>query len=232
MVFYLLFGLLFTIFNCKNQINNSSTKPSAIVLLAGAGDTSVIERGIDAVPEGDVIRVEWMLSSEKGISRYRIYRSEESQLGPFFEKGSVSENDSFFLDYSVSIHNRYYYYVRVENDDGVLSDPSDTLDYKLIEKATNLSTTAKADSFSWIDPNDYPSPFYLIRILGVDSQEMIWFSEIEPKFDNIQGTTFNKDGSATLDSLIKGIEYQWRIDIKGPEDNCGSESKWMAIQIE
>ncbi len=206
--------------------------PSAIVLLEGAGDTSVIERGIDAVPEGDVIRIEWIPSDEEQISQYRIYRSEENRSGPFFVMGSVSEEDSFFLDYSVSINKRYYYYVLVQNDDGVLSDPSDTLDYKLIEKAANLSITAKADSFSWIDPNDYPSPFYTIRILEVDSQEMIWFSVIEPKFDNIQGTSFNKDGLAGQDSLVSGIEYQWRIDIKGPEDHCGSESEWMTIQIE
>ncbi|MBN2028791.1 hypothetical protein JW824_00965 [bacterium] len=232
MVFYLLFGLLFTIFNCKNQINNGSKKPSAIVFLSGAGDTSIIERGIDAVPEGDVIRLEWIPSVEEDLNRYRIYRSEENQSGPFFEISSVSVKDSFFLDYSVSVNKRYYYYILVQNDDGMFSDPSDTLDYKLIEKATNLSTTAKADSFSWTDPNDYPSPYYMIRILEVNSQEMIWFSVIEPKFDNIQGTAFNKDGSASLDSLVSGVDYQWRIDIKGPENNCGSESEWVTIKIE
>lgn len=230
MVFCLLFGLLFTIFNCKNQVNTGGTKPSAIVLIANVGDTSLVERGIDAVPEGDVIRIEWMPGFEEEVNRYRIYRSEENRFGPFIQIGSVTETDSFFLDYSVSIGKRYYYYVLVQNDDEILSDPSDTLDYKLIDKATNLITTASTDSFLWIDPNDYASPYYIIRLLEVATQDMIWFATVDPKFDNIQSVSYNNDGSATIDSLIRGIEYQWRIDIKGPEDNCGSESEWVSIQ--
>ena len=232
MVFCLLFGLLFTIFNCKNEVNTGTIKPSPIILIAGLGDTSLVERGIDTIPEGDVIRIEWIPSSEGEVNRYRIYRSEENRSGPFIEIGSVSEIDSFFLDYSVSVGKRYYYYVLVQNDDEILSDPSDTLDYKLIAKATNLKTTASADSFSWIDPNDYAAPFYVIRLLEVASQDMIWFTTIETKYDNIQSVLYNKDGSANLDSLIIGIDYQWRIDIKGPEDHCGSESEWAIIQRE
>ncbi|MCJ7812917.1 hypothetical protein MUP95_06340 [bacterium] len=213
-------------------MNIENTKPSPILLLEGSGDNSLIERGIDAIPEGNVIRIEWVPSSDEDVDLYRIYRSEQNPIRPFVEIASCAAKDSFYLDYSVSVNKRYFYYVLVQNNQGILSDPSDTLDYKLIEKAKNLATTAKADSFFWIDPNGYTSPYYIIRLFEVASQEVIWFSRIEPKFDNIQSISFNKDGSANLDSLIGGVDYQWRIDIVGPEDHCGSESEWVIIQRE
>ncbi len=232
MVFYLLFGLFFTIFYCKKQANIEDTKPSPIFILEGSDVTSLIERGIDAIPEGNVIRIEWVPSSDEEVDRYRIYRSEQNPKGPFIEIASCAAKDSFYLDYSVSVNKRYFYYMLVQNDQGILSDPSDTLDYRLIEKAKNLTTTAKADSFYWTDPNGYTAPYYMIRIYELASQEVIWFSRVEPQFDNIQGVSFNKDGSAILDSLIGGIDYQWRIDIVGPEDHCGSESGWIIIRRE
>jgi len=35
-----------------------------------------------------------------------------------------------------------------------------------------------------------------------------------------------------MDSLLSSIDYQWRVDIIGSEDNSGSESNWVALRLQ
>jgi len=233
--FFLLFGLIFTIFNCTKRATTGGIRPSPVVLIPGTADTCFAEKGLDAVPERDAIRIEWIPSSEDAVTGYELYRSSEKE-GPYSLIARLVITDSFFVDLGVSLYQRYYYYIEAVTDEGLKSDPSDTLDYKLIKKATGLDPVGKASNprpvFSWENPDPYAAPCYIIRLIEAASGRYIWLHVVPSHYNKRESVDFNIDGSAVLDSLAKGVDYQWRVDIRGPEEHCGSESNWVAFRVQ
>jgi len=234
--FFLLFGLIFTIFNCTKRATTGGIKPSPVVLIPGVADTCFAKKGLDTVPDRDAIRVEWIPSSEDEVTGYELYRSSEKG-GAYSLIARLVVTDSFFVDVGVSLYQRYYYYIEAVTDEGLKSDPSDTLDYKLIKKATGLdpNPTGEADSrpvFSWENPDPYAAPCYIIRLVEVASGKYIWLHVVPSSYSERESVLFNVNGSAVLDSLVRGVYYQWRVDIRGPEDHCGSESNWVTFRVQ
>lgn len=232
--FFLLFGLIFTIFNCTKRATTGGIKPSPVVLIPGTADTCFAEKGLDAVPERDAIRIEWIPSAEDEVTGYELYRSSKKE-GLYSLIARLVVSDSFFVDAGVSLYQRYYYYMEAVTDEGLKSDPSDTLDYKLIKKAIGLEPSGVADSkplFSWENPDPYAAPCYIIRLVEVASGEYIWLHVVPSNYSERENVVFNIDGSAVLDSLVRGADYQWRVDIRGPENNCGSESNWVTFRVQ
>ena len=128
----------------------------------------------------------------------------------------------------------YYYYILAVSDEDVRSDPSDTLDYKVLEKADQLHLKdgkVPRPLFQWKDPHDWPAPYYIIRLMDVVADDFIWITRVDPQFADFQEVQYNVDGSATMDSLETGGTYDWRIDIAGSQNNCGSESQWVRFQL-
>lgn len=238
--FFLLFGLIFTIFNCTKQVNTVDRQPSSVFLIPGVDDTCRVERGIDAVPEGNVIRIEWIPSSEEEVTGYEIYRGVDDKTGPYNLIAGLTVltvTDSFFVDGPVSLNKRYYYYILAVTYDDDKSAPSDTLDYQLIQKAANLlprgETNDSRPDFSWEDPNSPPKAYYVVRLVEVASGDIIWISLVPSSYNpNRETVLFNGDGTATADSLFSSIDYQWRVDIRGSEDHSGSESNWVALRLQ
>jgi len=232
--FPLLFGLIFTIFNCTEEINTGGIQPSSVTLVPGVADTCRVESGIDAIPEADAIRLEWIPSAEEEVTDYAIYRSDD-EGGPYNLIAIASVPDSVFEDSAVSLDTRYYYYVRAMGGEGMMSESSDTLDYMLIEKAVRLipggETNDSRPHLSWEDPNSPPKAYYVIRVVEVASGDIIWISLVPSSYSDRETVLFNGDGTATTDSLISSIDYQWRVDIIGSEDNSGSESNWNTITV-
>jgi hypothetical protein len=234
-VFSLLFGLIFTIFHCTEEITVESFQPSPVVLIPGVADTCRVEKGMDAIPEADAIRLEWIPSSEEEVSGYAIYRGDEE--GNSYNLVTVqSVPDSSFEDESVSLDTRYHYYVRAVTDEGTTSVPSDTLNYMLIEKAIRLMPMGTTDSprpdFSWEDPNTPPKAYYVVRLVEVASGHIVWISMVPSSYSNRETAPFNADGTASTDSLVTGVAYQWRVDVVGSEDCSGSESSWVTFTVE
>ena len=233
--FFLLLGLIFTIFNCTKRASTGCIKPSPVVLIPGTADTCFAEKGLDAVPEWDAIRIEWIPSTENEVTGYELYRSSKKK-GLYTLVARLVVSDSFFVDFGVSLYQRYYYYIVAVTDEGLKSDPSDTLDYELIKKATGLDPVGKISNsipiFSWENPDPYAAPCYIIRLVEVASSKYIWFHVVPSHYSKRESVVFNVDGSAVVDSLAKGVDYQWRVDIRGPEDHCGSESNWVTFSVE
>ena len=234
--FFLLFGLIFTIFNCTKRATTGGIKPSPVVLIPGTADTCFAKKGLGPVPDRDAIRVEWIPSSEDEVTGYELYRSPNKE-GPYSLIARLVVTDSFFVDPGVSLYQRYYYYIEAVTDEGLKSDPSDTLDYRLIEKATGLDPVGEISNprpmFSWKNPDRHAAPCYIIRLVEVASRKYIWLHVVPSSYSGErESVLFNRDGSAVLDSLARGVSYQWRVDIRGSEDNCGSESNWVTFKVQ
>ena len=125
--FFLLLGLIFAIFTCIKQVNTSKIQPLPVVFISGSPDDAIIERGIDAIPEGDSIRLEWLPSVEEEVIGYRLYRGVQRD-GGYHLVSIIMIPDSTYVDETVQIGERYYYTIRAVTDEHIESDPSDTLD--------------------------------------------------------------------------------------------------------
>lgn len=234
--FFLLFGITFVILNCDKKVNSGGRKPFPLTMLYPTPDTLQVERGIDAIPEGNVIQVAWIPKDDSDIRHYLLYRTRDID-NPFIRYAQIAPSDSIYLDENVFINNRYYYFMYVVNNDGLQSDPSDTVDYMLVEKAIELHVTLENDrsrpDFTWTDPNPHLTPYYTIRVLKDATEEYVWISKVETQFNEIPKQTirFNETGNAFVDSLETNVIYKWRVDIQGVEDASGSESEWETILL-
>jgi hypothetical protein len=231
---FLLLTLIFINFNCKNKETPAKEKPKPVELIPGSPDTSRIETGIDAIPDGDKIHLEWNSKSDETTLIYEVYRGSVKD-GTFSKVASVSVPTRFYDDPERSVNVRYYYYVLAVSDEGVKSEPSDTLSYKLINKPEGLmpggNSSAVIPTFRWRDVNHAND--YIIRIQESGSEAFVWFSKFMAQFgSDEQSILFNADHTAVSDSLTRGKNYQWRIDIIGNEKACGSESQWISITIQ
>ena len=235
--FFLLFGLIFTIFNCTKQTSEVDVKPTVVVLIPSVSDTCRVERGIDAVPESDAIRIEWIPSEDEEVAGYEIYRSIEQRSGPYDVIAGprvLTASDSFFVDDLLQLDKRHYYYILASTFDGDKSAPSDTLDYMLIQKAIDLLPDAEVfnakPEFSWVDPNREDA--YIIRLMDVAADAYVWISSpIQSTYDPREYVTFNVDSSSSVDSLVTGAEYIWRVDVVSSKAHCGSESEWVPFRV-
>jgi len=228
--FFLLFFTVIAIFVLSCNLNQVSDLPERVKIIANASETSEVEIGIDAVPEKDAILVEWHTNDDNVTASYRIYRSKEKDGN--FELKSVTQ-DTFFLDEGVLLNKRYFYYVTGLSDNGTEGEPSDTLDYKLLQKAQCISpkgSVSGVPDFKWQDPNAEDVNF--LRVIESVSGDYIWTFRMIHNYSYVKSVVFNIDRTAAVDSLSKGKEYAWRIDVIGSDSSSGSESAWVSFKIE
>jgi hypothetical protein len=207
-------------------------KPQPVELIPCSPDTSRIESGIDAVPDGNKIHVEWNSVYDETVRAYEVYRG--SSVSGIYSKVAIVNIPTRFYDDPISVNTRYYYYVLSVSDEGVESEPSDTLNYKLVLKPEILGPEGDAPVrpvFAWRDANRASD--YVIRVQESGSDSFVWFSKFQaPQYGpEEQSISFNADHNAVADSLIGGKVYQWRIDVIGSEKASGSESRWVSITI-
>jgi hypothetical protein len=230
--FSLILGCLFTILSCQNTIDNNKDRPDPVKFIDKSEEYEIPEKGIDAIPEEVAIFIEWFRPDNSEIEKYQIYRQTDP-LDDFYLIDTIQ--DTFYIDIITDIVPRYYYYVIAVNYDNIRSESSDTLNYKLLEKPTPLAPSGFSDSvtpeFRWEDhtrANDY-----IIRVIRSDDEAVMWNATIPANLGNtIQNNVYNSDLSANIAELERGVGYQWRVDVIGPEDFCGSESVWTSFQIQ
>jgi hypothetical protein len=231
---FLLLGVIFINFGCKNKSTDPALKPAPVTLVPGGGDTTAVETGIDAVPEGNLIHLEWTQVENASVVAFSVFRKAEREK-EFAKLVTIEAPVRFYDDPVPFLDVRYYYFVRAVSDEGLESEPSDTLSYKLIQKAESMTPEGKTDAkpmFRWRDL--YHANDYVIRVQESLSESVTWISRFQkPQYGpDEQYVQYNADGRARLDSLVKGRAYEWRIDVLGNEASCGSESRWVPIQIQ
>jgi len=226
----LIFCGIFFIFNCnKNTSDPEPEKPDQPEFATKSLDIAEHETGIDAIPEGNGILLEWEPLNIDLVEWVKIYKKSQGSQN-FHFLTSVASTDSIYIDYDVNIETRYYYYLKSVGKAKVESLPSDTSSYRLLPKAASLNYTGSAvPSFSWQYP--YLSPVgYLIRLEDEGSSEVVWISNEIQSYDLITTIDYNNDGKAKLDSLQSGLKYRWRVDVLGSDLYSGSESGWNIIE--
>lgn len=233
--FPLILGGLFTILSCQSSTTGSGRAPLPVQFVPKTSEEAVVEQGIDAIPEGDAIYFAWYKQDPNEIEKYEIYRQTEPE-DEFYLTDTVQ--DTFYvdnLDPLTELNERMYYFVLSVNYDSKKSTDSDTINYKLLEKPTPLMPSGSIENdkplFQWNDitqANDY-----IIWVKRSDTDQIIWHSKIQANLGSEhQQIGFNSDGTAIVDKLTDGIPYEWRVDVIGPETNCGSESAWTLFQIQ
>lgn len=223
-IFVCLFAFVTLLIFCQKQTNEAKELLDPPVLLASPADTLVEERGIDAIPESDAIRVEWL--REDRFAGYSLFRrSDEEEDFALLKK--IAGQDSFYVDREVELNKRYYYYLLGKDEKNLWSEPSDTVDYMLLPKAYNLSVSLQEQiTFLWHVVDITPA-FYILKLFDDLLDQAIWVSTVPSDYEGLEETaTYNWDGRAVLPNLQSGRKYRWRIDIVGPAVNSGSESRW------
>lgn len=210
-----------------------------------SSDITMDEEGIDAIPDGDAIKIEWHLPSDSlDIKKYIIYRSEEAS-GLFdyviiYERiiNNVFDQENVYEDYSSELYKKYYYYVVSVNNDGNISSPSDTANYRLMEKASlgemELSNNGIPRITLTFNVNEESKYFNesILRIENSVSNKLIMATYFlaDPYGAASQQIVIQGDHLPIL--LQEGVEYRWRMDIyeRDPMQN-GSESNWKQLQV-
>ncbi len=236
--FLLILSLVFVTFYCEKKINRSGIRPPKVVMVPAASDTSRIEKGIDTVPEGNAIRIEWIPSDDENVAKYEIHRRSGSAPGVKFARiATVVHPDSFYVDSDLQLKLlvRYFYSIWAVTDDGLLSENSDTLSYMLLEKPTILSpkaeTTDAKPVFLWNDNNQPQVDEYVVRVLDAVSEQAVWISIVRNNYEpGPKSAAYNADQRARQESLAVGREYRWRVDARG-QGATGSESEWVSLKI-
>jgi len=207
-----------------------------------------IESGIRPYNDGNGIKIEWHQNTEEDIFGYNLFRSSENIENEFelifnINTFGISDVNTFFVDDSVRFNIDYFYYLKAYDLAGNNSEPSDTIQYRLIKKAELIepmgTTINHPTFFEWYDYNE--SVFeYVIRIeMFSQESELIWISQISRSnfSDFFQNVPYNNDGHAAIDSLEIGKTYRWCIKSislvnKYNFDIGGSISNWCYFTIE
>jgi hypothetical protein len=242
----LIFFFLLLLAGCDDEPVNKVNPPARVVLIASSADTSAVESGIDAIylansPDQNAIFFEWRPNSENTLAGYEIYRSTFANQN-YTSLVRVIENfgviDTLYIDNSISLNTRYYYFIRAFDEFEQYSDPSDTISYEIIENPVLSSPVGiigniTAPLFIW----DFPSlavPQYFVFRLEVSENEI--YRNLYSKLVEIS-VDYDPHQEWTLTELIPGAalspgKYRWRIDSIGSEDNQGAESAWFVFIIQ
>ncbi len=243
-------GLFLFFIGCELPIEKEP--PAVPVWVNKSQPQDSVETGIDAIPEENSIFLNWHPVMDEDMEGYQIYRADitddlDHNEEEYFELiGLINiyhnpEFDTLFYDEDVQIKKLYRYYIRAFDYDDNLSQPSDTIEYKLIEKATLITPTDKeavstSPVFKW--RNTARTNEIVIRLEEFPAGNVVWITRFNsPGYaEEIVEKRYNFDQSAKHSTLKPGQQYRWRIDciaFTNPDgtDLEGSESVWQYFTV-
>jgi hypothetical protein len=246
-LFYIILVGLLTIGlpGCEDEVNKEAP-PARVVLVEKNPDTSAVERGIDALyevsrPEVNSIILEWHPNLETTLAGYSIFRSEsiDKNYVAIVRIGKAFNFiDTTFIDNSVSLQKRYYYFIKAFDEFDQFSDPSDTVNYKLVEIPSLSSPVGNIGNnfspiFAWdFHPNYIPHTF-IFRLEKIENEAFnpLYTKLLELGVDYDPHQEWTLSSLTSVNSLSAGI-YRWRIDPLGSEALHGAESAWREFSIQ
>jgi hypothetical protein len=224
------------IFTCKNQ-DQPESPPQRVTIVTKTPEYAILEQGIDTIPEKDAIKLEWHPNSERNLNGYAVFRSkwpDKNYLEITRIKEIYGTIDTTFIDDSVQVNNRYYYYIRAFIKSDLLGEPSDTVNYQLIPKPQLLGTSLKNEVFlfrwTYSDPVSAPDDFVFRLQRKINFNE---YQNLNPSVNSIR-YTFPEEWSLEelgYDNQLSAGEYNWWIDAFIPGQNMGAESNIWQFQI-
>lgn len=178
--------------------------------------------GIDAVPDGNWIRVSWEHFLDTDLDYVKIYRFDEFNLIPSLID-SISSGNEYYVDSrnQLSTHTRYSYFIEVVDNSGNTS-VSDTVSYTLLSKQIPI----EPENESEMNPNDIvfrwqkSGEIGKFRIVVFDENHYyMWHDDIQVAFegdyfDYVVDNPINLDAILlkTLLNSYTGELIYWRID--------------------
>jgi hypothetical protein len=234
--------------SCDQGEVNKVDPPPAVKIVQKNSDTSVVETGIDALydpssPDNNYIYLEWYRNPENRLAGYDIYRSTAANRNFQAIARVTGRNrlgiDTVFIDKTVSLNQRYYYFIRAFDDLDQYGEPSDTSEYELIEipvlsyPVYNIGNIT-SPIFKWSFANSINPHFFVFRL--EKNQNEVYVNIHTKLCERI--TDYKTDQEWDLQKLhyastLTAGTYRWRIDSIGSErDRIGSESTWFIFVIE
>ncbi len=251
-LYLFLLSVFFIAFQCHDVENPHPPGTPEIVNKSKYSD--FIERGIDAIESQDAIIIQWEPNSEKDLEGYYIYRgsaNSENKID-YAKISTISVNDANpivtateYVDYDVLKKIEYFYYIQAFNQSKNVSDPSDTVSYKLAAKPNlffplatdaNVSKTPKF-TFSYSPDIDYGITYFIIKVTDVNGDSLWCYDFQRVGFGSeYKYVDFNTDHSSLVDTLTPGEYYKWKIDAVAPigsneQEIEGAESNWVQFKI-
>lgn len=227
-------------------------KPDTPIWVTKTQPEDSVENGIDAEPLEHRIFMQWHPVFNNDLEGYKIFRCEvkdvlDTEAEEEWEKIAQidiynnPEYDTLYYDEDVSLNYLYRYVIRSFDYDGNMSEPSDTIEYVLIDKASIVSPVEGKDistrpDFQW--RNNSRTNEIVIRLEKYPSNNVVWITRFNnPSYtEDIITRKFNFDGSALVSELTPGQQYRWRVDcisstnVDGT-DLEGSESVWQYFTV-
>lgn len=168
--------------------------------------------GIDALPDGNWIRVSWEHFLDTDLDYVRIFRFNEFNLTPVLID-SISSNNEFYSDSRASLdtHTRYSYFIEIIDNSGN-SAISDTVSYALLSKQIPIAPINGSEAnpsnitFEWQKSGEIDK----FRILVLDENRFyMWHRDIPVA---TEGDFFDTALPNNLLHNYTGNFIYWRID--------------------
>jgi hypothetical protein len=232
---------------CSDSSGPNTTPPGKLTFIPKGPDVAQTEQGIDAVPDQDGVYLEWFATADPNTRYIDIYRQREDET--FYrriwtidlETASSDEKTAYVDDSEDVAKNSYnYYYLITRNGDGVEGQPSDTMQYNLLEKPElsrpNGDVVDGLPTFTWRFPDIIPEN-YILRIEEEFTNRVVFVREFKvTEYFSNQSLDLAKQDDPP--QFVSGFTYRWRIDSVGagildPDDRSknysGSESQWLTF---
>lgn len=195
--------------------------------------------GIDAVPDGNWIRVSWDPFKDTDLSHVKIWRFNNFNPEPALID-SISATADFYLDTDNSLIERVWYSYFIDLVDlAGNSSRSDTTSYALLAKSILLSpdngaTISQSNAkFKWIR-SGVVGKFRLI--LFDENYEYVWHEDLVVAFENEEDPYPTISMPANLVSQYSGRSLRWRVDSFDWDEEMqaymGSESHERVVHIQ
>ena len=230
--------IVILLMNCtgKENLGVDSTPPESPELIPHLGDTGddgsqsvfganyyntndpkLENNGIDAVPGGNQMQIQWLNITDSDIDYLEIYRFSMQDyifaidtLNFAIKIDSVDyDNQSIYQDVTAPVDYNLFYFIKAVDEAGN-STPSDTVGYKLMHKPS-LIQPSYGESF----PNVYNITFkwfgdtgllYRLLVFDVDRNPLWQWTPLD--FDSLE-TQYLGPAIIPPDTLI------WRVDVFG-----------------
>lgn len=247
---FILLVLLLVLSACsgKDKADKDTTapiRPKMIPHLGDTGDGIIIydeqeielnddNNGIDAVPDGNMIKISWEPFQDTDLSHLDIYRFSDLDAEPVL-LDKISANRHYYLDQSPLVERVFYsYYIELFDSSGN-SAVSDTVSYAILAKpplvspADNYMGNPDGVRFSFNRADDRAGWY---RILFFDEENhLLWHQDIQTIEEEPISVQYPID---ELD-LPLGTRLRWRVDYFDWDDihqlYMGSESVERSFTI-
>jgi hypothetical protein len=237
----ILFITLVMMVSCDNSQTPDLPTPAKIRMVPRSGDLAAVEKGVDAVPESDGIKLQWYDLNDPNLKTYSVYR--RTHFETYFKviktidlNTAFPGQDTVYIDdqpdLPLNIYN--YYYITGTNTDDLEGPPSDTIRYKLLEKPVTLRPNGETISglpvFYWSFPQTVSPDSFILRIEEQYPDRLFYIAKFQTNYDSPDQTLDLADTSKVTDppQFSSGRSYRWRIDSIGPDSTTsGAESAWL-----